>query len=476
MAESGVLTVVLLTLPSLLILFFLPFTWNFQDSCAYFDIPITYNVPHYPALYLLFCQGFLKLFQGHIAAVYCIVFIQHIIYTGGVYYLSRLFKNSTHKNIFLALMCFNINVLSLINGIFPEGLFAAFQVVFWGAMFNFMFDKPHRKWHILIACIALFCLPATKHLGILYFGIPIVIFMGAILYKGYYKKLSQLNNYTQLVIATSATLCIYMIFNSALLWYINAPHKTLIGRQGIYRINALPFKELSEQAKSSLINHYTQNDPDTIIKQTYQLIFNTRPYNETSDSLNAYLQRIRSPHDADYYLNKAFMDYLCNFDKIAWQATLDGFRQMERFENLAPTILSNNTIDYLREVEARRFPASLRNILPKLITQAHIESVRGFINSAFLRLVVRYSIADLWACCLLLFILFFYKIGRKACLLFATGLAFVKITLLLNSLVTIFIIRYAIMPYMDTYLMLVLLTMFAFGVFKPDFKSELNKQ
>ena len=172
----------LAALPSCLFYFSIPFFWNNTDAIVYLTQSLNYALPQYPPLYNGLCRTLMLLTHNGPMAIYLLILLQHMVYVTGLLYLGALFSATRSRLIFLAAMSLNLTVMIAINGVFPEGLFAGLELLFWGGFIRFLLDKEEDKRAVLIWTISLILMALTKHIGQFWYVLIFLLASGVLVW------------------------------------------------------------------------------------------------------------------------------------------------------------------------------------------------------------------------------------------------------------------------------------------------------
>ncbi len=352
-------------------------------------------------------------------------------------------------------MGLNLTLLIAVNGVFPEGLFAGFELFFWGGLIRFLLRRDESLRVMMVWTVSLVLMVLTKHIGQFWFVYPVAISLIFFITGRFTKNKADLVTGFKLLALTLVSFATFMVIEQGVLWYLHTPNKTTIGRQGIYRIKELPWGTLSAKEKESLITHYTGWSKDPMLRTTYNFIATTHPWCETFDSVTmALAARHITDRNADDCLNDAFKAYMLHIEHNGFKSSVNDLDASLSMDNIATSIIDNNTMMLFGYQD---FPENYRSRWACFFTDANKKQISYFYKSGIYNFLTSFSLDFLLKLCLVLALMCCVKIRWRAALLLSLPAVFAWAVMAFTCLITVFLIRYILESYMEAYMVVGLL-------------------
>lgn len=454
--KFSIFDIVLALAPSCVFYCFIPFTWNNIDAEVYFMQPLSSAFPHYPPLYNAICLAVLGVGDGSPIVVNVIVAFQHIVYSCGLLYVASVFSKIKHRIIFLLFISFNWTILTFVNGIFPEGLYAGFQLFFWGALFKFFMEEQNRFRSGIIWALSMACLAFTKNIGELYYAFAISL-SAVLVINGKFKITNlHVSIAGKLLGFTTVSLFSFLLIQNALVWYLHCPNSTVIGRQAEYRIRELPWGNLTKEQKENLLTHYTAGNSDPILRTTFELIFATLPWYETHIAIDSVLHS-NNIHDKtpDDYLNTAYKQYLLHLDNNALQSMFRDATDCITGSNLASSIVQVNTLAYFHN--GYQCHPDLKRVCSYVFAAANEHKLEQICSSRLYQFFTDRSPGFFFKWNLILFAVLLWRRRTVSIIIWLLPTAYAYLYVWANAMATIFLMRYSLPPLLELHLTAALL-------------------
>jgi hypothetical protein len=446
---SDASVLLLAALPSLVFYLFIPFFWNNTDALVYLTQSLNYALPQYPPLYNGLCRSLMLLSHNGPIAIYVLILLQQVVYVAGLLYLAMLFSATRSRLIFLAAMSLNLTVMVVVNGVFPEGLFAGLELFFWGGFIRFLLGKDDDNRVVLIWTASLILMALTKHIGQFWY-VFVFLLAFVLLIAGRINKNSAAQRLGfKLATLTVVSFVVFFVAEQSVFACFHSRNKTVIGRQGIYRIKELPWNTISSANRERLITHYTGWSKDPMLPITYNIIIATHPWVETVDSItNVLASRNITDKNADDCLNDAFKAYMFNMENNGFTSAMSDLSMSFSAIHLAGSIININTISLF----GSDFPEDLKEQRDVFFSDKSKKQVRAIYNSDVFNFLTGFDLETLTKLALILFGLSFFKLRWKASAVLFIPVLFAFMVMAFTCLITVFLLRYVLASYMEVHM------------------------
>src|SRR6185295_17317191 len=127
------LPIFICALPSILLLAFVPPTFNMRDSATLLTTPLGFLVPHWPPLYPELLAINTGIFGYSNAAIYGVVIEQHLLAIAAGIYLTTIFSNTWRRMVMAVFFSAANYFFVLSHGLYTEALSTGLLLLFIGA-------------------------------------------------------------------------------------------------------------------------------------------------------------------------------------------------------------------------------------------------------------------------------------------------------------------------------------------------------
>jgi hypothetical protein len=384
---SPALTAVLATLPSLLLAVTLPPLWQHADSMIFLLGQITVALPHYPILYPMTSWLITGIFGYSSNAVLFMLVLQHVLLVGGLFYCLSAFPRFWHQVVFAATLFVGMRAHVYSHGIVTEAFAFGFLIVFLGAFVriarrgDLMGRYGLRDVGIYHAALVLMCMSrisfACAALCLpFYFGVKFLL------------PAERNRAGIQALVCTAAGL-MALVFTGmttdVILRAVGAVDEPILGRPGVYRIQSLPWNEMSSEEKASLIRRAQANTNHEFVASIIPtLIATPNPWTGPWRAVDALRREQGATIGTDTAMSAALVAFLKTMDHRIVAAIIDDVaRYFAARHQIASAIeVSAGSIGFYRTSAdwplARSIPA---------ITGRDPDSYRAFLKNPVIRAV-----------------------------------------------------------------------------------------
>lgn len=331
--KQHLLLIFLTLLPSLLLVLFVPPSWNYIDSYMFITPHSLVLVPQHQPLYLVVCQVFMKLASYNWPGVSMLIIFQHLVYLAGLLWLVYGLRAYRARILLTIFMGLNWGLLILVHGVYMEALFCGLLVGLLGFVVRVLnADEKNGVLFWLGFAMVLWALMTTRHIGILFAALLPGVMLGLVILNrgaGYRKYLGAAGIAIAMsVIAFAGTKAL----NAYVKHLYPKKHEAQYGKPGVYRIAYMQWDKMPKQERKDILEGYKlAAEGDSILIELFDMLATNDP-----DTLNLWIgvsQRIinrieetGSPHTYDYYFNKAtIITYQKPNRYLVWAITKDVF-------------------------------------------------------------------------------------------------------------------------------------------------------
>lgn len=319
-------------LPQLLMLAFIPPTFNQIDSATILTSQLGFLVPHWPPLYPEFISTNVHLFGLNDSAIYAIIITQQTLAAAASIYFVGAFKGTIRRSVLALFACIANYFFILSNGIYTEALSTPLFVFFLGAaarlcllpktsldriLFIVTTELTYRNGALhplrleinlrrisaAICFVSLILMTLSRHNMFIFACIlPCFYLLKALLPQ-------QNERFKPLIISIAlGVLALFTVnaTNTLECKLIGSDPTPLYGRVGVYRLHELPWDRMPQEEKQRLINNIHRRCPDDLTRMAASIMIrDNNPWKGSYDQIQALVPLFGGKKTADQALNDA---------------------------------------------------------------------------------------------------------------------------------------------------------------------------
>jgi len=352
-----ILPFLICALPSLLLLAFVPPTFNMRDSATLLTAPISFLVPHWPPLYpefLLFNTSFFGVSEK---GLYAIVIWQQILATAACIYICTVFKDNARR-IVMSLLCAPANYFFVLShGIYTEALSTAYFLFFIGAfarlalyspvdlaasLLSIKVERPSdppqsRSFNLsrqaviyFVLYSALVLMTLTRHNMIL-FAVALPAFFALKALRPAVKTAapSMVSRLKPLLFSLLLGACAFAnveLFTEVTCRLLGSDSTAKFGRPAVNRMHELPWSKIPADEMTHLLGNMQKHCSDDATKAALSImILDNHPWKGSYDQISGLLPSLHTSKSADQLMNDAAKAFFLTPNKYLYAEIYKSF-------------------------------------------------------------------------------------------------------------------------------------------------------
>lgn len=297
--------------PTLLLLVFVPPTFNRVDAYTMLLQQYKMLIPHYPPLYPFFTRTVTSVFGLSDVGIYAIVLLQHAVLVGGLVYCASAFGGTLRRVWVVIALAWGSGLGLYSHGIFSEGLAMPLLVWLLGAAVRVALPERATSLRLVVPYygILFLCILTRHNLAVFAAILPTLFILLALWERRVFRYRMR-----QALVHVLAGVCAIALANMFVKFvtYVTDGNVTpILGRVVVYRMHYFPWDKMTESERHALVERIATRSPDPIAQGAVRIMIEAPgPWIGSYQQVRKLLREQGSQRDVDEVMNAASRAFL----------------------------------------------------------------------------------------------------------------------------------------------------------------------
>jgi hypothetical protein len=345
------LPLLICALPSILLLAFVPPTFNMRDSATLLTTPLGFLVPHWPPLYPEMLAINTGIFGYSNAAIYAIVIEQHLLSVAAGIYLTTIFSENWKRLVMAVFFSAANYFFVLSHGLYTEALSTGLLLLFIGAGLRLalltadQLDSPialvtvelaqenprkarrfqitHRGSVLFLSYLSLILMTLTRHNMFIFASLLPSIYLARFILRVKGPGFKTVVGTTSLGILS---FFVVQLCNETFCKMLGSDSSAKFGRPAVNRMHDIAWASMTPDEKAHLLGNMMKRCPDDVTRFALNvMIEDEKPWKGSYDKIQAMLPSFKSKKTTDQIMNDAAKAFFMTPNKYLLKESVNAF-------------------------------------------------------------------------------------------------------------------------------------------------------